>query len=440
MKKLFVFVSDGGDGSYNTQYTFNEAWVNKTQDAHDNDEYEYPNLGVDGDGFHYDTLTVPDECTLESLGIHYDCVVAEMRINKMKRHIAWPCIGEFRNVVKNVQHQSQYVGQDDNGEPIFNRLAKSPKLKFQGTCKIHGTNASVVLGGDGEMWVQSRPNIITPEYDNAGFAMFVERNKDEFTNLLNRANIECGYTTEDLVIFGEWCGGNIQKGVAVCELPKMFVIFGIAIAHDVETKYKTYFTREEVQNVCRSLSWPEGTTPTESNIYSIYDFPTFEIEIDFENPHESVQILNKLAELVGDECPVGKAFGISGIGEGVVWRCVEDGYEDSGYFFKVKDERHSNSKVKVLANVDVERINNIKELAERLANNGRLEQMHQTVFNTLNGGETDISKTGEFIKAVMHDIAKEDISLIAENGFTFKEISSPVSKICRDYLMANLQF
>lgn len=38
MKKLFVLVSNGGDG------------------------------------FHYDVLTVPDECTLASLGIHFDCV------------------------------------------------------------------------------------------------------------------------------------------------------------------------------------------------------------------------------------------------------------------------------------------------------------------------------------------------------------------------------
>lgn len=72
-KKLFVFVSDGGDGSYSTQFTFNEEWVKKQQELYDNGVLEYPELGVDGDGFHYRTLTVPDECTLQSLGISYDC-------------------------------------------------------------------------------------------------------------------------------------------------------------------------------------------------------------------------------------------------------------------------------------------------------------------------------------------------------------------------------
>lgn len=71
-KKLFLLIQDGGDGSYNAHYTFNEAFINNCQKQSDNGELDYDDLGCDGDGFHYDTLTVPDECTLESLGIHYD--------------------------------------------------------------------------------------------------------------------------------------------------------------------------------------------------------------------------------------------------------------------------------------------------------------------------------------------------------------------------------
>lgn len=73
MKKLFVLVSDGGDGSYSPQFTFNEEWIAKQQERYDNDGYDEYAIGVDGDGFHYKVLTVPDECTLESLGIRYDC-------------------------------------------------------------------------------------------------------------------------------------------------------------------------------------------------------------------------------------------------------------------------------------------------------------------------------------------------------------------------------
>jgi len=72
-KKLFVLVSDDGDGSYNTRYTFNEAWIDKMDEKDANGELCYPDLGCDGDGFHYDVLNVPVECTLQSLGITYDC-------------------------------------------------------------------------------------------------------------------------------------------------------------------------------------------------------------------------------------------------------------------------------------------------------------------------------------------------------------------------------
>jgi hypothetical protein len=76
MKKLFVLVGNGGDGSYHVNYTMNEVWIAKQQHMYDTDDeacdYEY-GLGVDGDGFHYDVLTVPDGCSLESLGISFDC-------------------------------------------------------------------------------------------------------------------------------------------------------------------------------------------------------------------------------------------------------------------------------------------------------------------------------------------------------------------------------
>lgn len=39
----------------------------------DKGELDYYDIGCDGDGFHYDVLMVPDECTLESLGIRSDC-------------------------------------------------------------------------------------------------------------------------------------------------------------------------------------------------------------------------------------------------------------------------------------------------------------------------------------------------------------------------------
>jgi hypothetical protein len=74
-KKLFILIADGGDGSYYPQFTFDEQWIAKQEQKYADGKIGYPDLGCDydGDGFHYETLTVPNECTLESLGIGADC-------------------------------------------------------------------------------------------------------------------------------------------------------------------------------------------------------------------------------------------------------------------------------------------------------------------------------------------------------------------------------
>ena len=73
-KKLFVLISDGGDGSYYPKYTFNEEWIKQMEQKAEDDWHGMcdGHVGCDGDGFHYDVLMVPDACTPESLGIRYD--------------------------------------------------------------------------------------------------------------------------------------------------------------------------------------------------------------------------------------------------------------------------------------------------------------------------------------------------------------------------------
>jgi hypothetical protein len=68
-KPLYVIISDGGDGSYYPHYTLNSDLILKLQQAYDKNLMNYDDIGCDGDGFHYSTINVPEECTIESLGI-----------------------------------------------------------------------------------------------------------------------------------------------------------------------------------------------------------------------------------------------------------------------------------------------------------------------------------------------------------------------------------
>lgn len=68
-KKLYLVVQDCGDGSYRIRYTLEAKTIKWYEDAYADGRLEYDAPGVDGDGFHYSTLTVPADATYKSLGI-----------------------------------------------------------------------------------------------------------------------------------------------------------------------------------------------------------------------------------------------------------------------------------------------------------------------------------------------------------------------------------
>lgn len=342
------------------------------------------------------------------------------------KHIKWNSIGQFREAIRHVRSKAEFKGLDDNGNPIMDRNAVLPKIKYMASTKIHGTNGAI--GYDPKtctIWAQSRENIITPEKDNAGFAMFMESKRDYLEKVFTSLSYE---DAVGLIIFGEWAGKGIQKGVAVSELEKTFYVFSIVSIDNDGNKF--YWDPVDVKFFMSENK--------ESNIDCIFNYPTWEFEIDFEHPEIVQNDMIKLVEAIEAECPVGKAHGISGVGEGIVLFPIDERRHDAGYCFKIKGVRHANSKVKTLAPIDVEKMNSIKELAESVATENRLEQMKQQVFGIGDDQDVDVKRMGEFIKAVMTDIWKEEKDTIVESGFTMKEVNGPISKIARDYLMKNI--
>lgn len=339
-----------------------------------------------------------------------------------KKMYKFPSIEQFRTVIKDVDHRTRYMGVDEEtGHPIMNRgEVEHPVLNFKGTVKLHGTNAAIVYTWnpstfDYEFHAQSRKNIITPEKDNAGFAAFAHtRNTEQLLSKVMKAVGNLGYTPEVVRIYGEWCGGNVQKGVALNGLDKMFVIFAIKID-------KIWLTDDQLSQVKNE----------EEKIYNILDFPTYEIAIDFNNPKESVNKMVEITEAVEKECPVGKAFGNSGIGEGVVWRCIDEGWSSSKYWFKVKGEKHQSSKTKTLAPVDIERVNNIKELVDNFVTESRLNQGLEQL--KMEGLEVSRKNVGVFLKWIYNDIVKEELDTIMGNGFEPKELSGTISNKARNW-------
>jgi hypothetical protein len=332
----------------------------------------------------------------------------------MKQHVKFPEIEQFRNVIRNVTHQARFRGVDESGNSIYEDC-ELPSLWFSGTVKLHGTNAGVSYNNSDGMWFQSRENIITPEQDNAGFARFASERKEVLLAMLAEIADTYRIDTNELTItiFGEWCGGNIQKGVGICNLEKSFFIFGVKIAKPGDEDFKSYW-----------VDFKDVRSP-EDRIYNILDYPTYSILINFNNPQLVQNDLGDITEKVEAECPVAKAFGFEGVGEGVVWTAV---YKGTTHRFKVKGEKHSSSKVKTLASVDVEKLNGIQEFVDSVVTKSRFKQ---AIEKTFGDNPIDIKQMGDLIRWVVNDVKKEESDTMESNGLTEKDVNAKISQKVR---------
>lgn len=334
----------------------------------------------------------------------------------MKKHSAFPKIGQYRQVVKEAKQRAAYIGKDENGDPIYDNTKVAPTIKFKGTVKLHGTNAGFAHNAEDGYWVQSRENIITPEQDNMGFARFVEDNLEAFLEQVEHVRYVYLLDPNDtVIIFGEWAGKGIQKSVAISEIEKSFFIFDVKVVP--EDGAEPYHLPSDYLR------------DNEHRIYNVEDFLSYEIEVDFNRP-DLVQ--NKLSEItiaVEELCPVGKAFGVEGTGEGVVWVAQVNGHD---YRFKVKGELHAGkSKVKTLKPVDIEKMNLIHEIAHKVTPIWRLNQFFN--LSTKNGEDIDRKYIGDFIRSVIKDVKDEDSDIIEESGVNEKDLNPIISKIAKDY-------
>lgn len=335
----------------------------------------------------------------------------------------FPSIEQLRGVVQNIK----YYYEDHD----------MPTIDFTGTVKLHGTNASV--GWDGkelELQIQSRNRIITATDDNAGFAKYVIKNQQYFKTLLQ--GVRDAHPVPDqvgqdggpdpmLFVYGEWCGKGIQTGVAISEVEPMFVIFAVAYRIDDET-----------------LWIPHNNIPSiiDARIFNIMQFENYKMSITFtpEGLEQAQDKLEQLTNQVESECPVGKHFGHSGVGEGIVWIGTFTGPHDGKIHnlrFKVKGEKHAVVKSKKAVPIDTEKLKGIQSFIEYAVTDNRLNQGYDELF-TKPGKVATQRDIGTFIKWVRDDVVKEESDTMDSNGLDIKDINKAVSTAARVWFMRKM--
>ena len=106
-------------------------------------------------------------------------------------------------------------------------------------------------------------------------------------------------------------------------------------------------------------------------------------------------------------------------------------FEEYKKLHKVKGEKHSVSKVKTLAPVDIEKLNSINEFVEMTVTPQRLEQGIATML------EQDITierkNTGDFLRWIVNDILKEELDQLTGNGLCAKDVGKAISTKARPF-------
>lgn len=343
--------------------------------------------------------------------------------------IKYPSTEQFRNVIKAVEWRTNYAGKDENGKPKFTPRPQ-PTLKFRGTVKLHGTNAGIVRrwGADGEPYFtfQSRERELSLQQDNAGFMLAMSAKEQILIELFNRIRqaAEISSFNDPVTVYGEWAGGNIQNGVAISGLPKFFAIFAVRVGEGENTQWL------DIEKFA-DIEYPEH------GIYNILRFGKWEIDINFERPLESQNILSELTLQVENQCPAGKYFGKEGVGEGIVWNCVTPGWVSSDFLFKVKGEKHSVSRVKTLAPVDTEAIRKAADFVDAVVTENRLIQGAQNLVRE-QCKPFEMSSMGDFIRWVFNDVVKEESDTIVANQLDVKKLGGPIANKARQWFIAKL--
>jgi len=197
-----------------------------------------------------------------------------------------------------------------------------PELTFRGTVKLHGTHADLVWHGGDDITVQSRNRILTVHSDNCGCARFFEDRKERLRPLFERVRMVFGGTELPIVIAGEYCGTGVQSKVALCRLPRMFVVVAVKVGHTWHT------SAPGLSEVCDE----------EHNIYNIARAPMYTLTVSYLEPTQALMRAEEFTRDVDAECPFAKGLGVLGAGEGIVWACTHN--NSSRLWFKTKGASH----------------------------------------------------------------------------------------------------
>ncbi|MBL9099980.1 MAG: hypothetical protein JNL82_03425 [Myxococcales bacterium] len=322
-------------------------------------------------------------------------------------HVSWGSIELLHNVVRTLTQL-----KEDEGKPF-------PVVQYRAKVKLHGTNCAVQVTADG-VYPQSRSTMLTPESDLMGFAAWVRDNRAYFAGL-----------RPGLVVFGEWCGPGVQRGMAINAVKqRQFAVFAV---RDGE---RQIVDPDEIRALVPAAGAPAvlHVLPWEGDTFTV-DFAE-RASLD-----AAAAALSGRVEAVEREDPwVQRTFGVSGLGEGLVLYPVAVNGEPppsapeaiGALMFKAKGEKHRTVGARAAVQVDATTAASLDEFVDLVVTEPRLQQGVDTVC----GGSFGTNKIGQFLAWVVADVRKESTAELAAAGLTWPQVEKPVQARARAWFLA----
>lgn len=324
----------------------------------------------------------------------------------MSIHVSWSSIELLHNVLITLTH-------------LDNLKQRSFKpVSYKAKVKLHGKNTAVQVNEDG-LVAQSRTEILSDRSDLNGFQKWMTANESYFKSL-----------PVGVIVFGEWAGPGVEKGMAVSQLPnKIFAVFALQNGRG-ETAEVIYDPQEIARILAPALGCP--------GLHILPWEDTGEITIPYgDKPAMEALVprLNQLVDQVEKEDPwIKRTFGISGLGEGLVFYPVpgsEPNHPEALalVMFKAKGEKHRTAGTKTAVQVDPVIVKSTAEFVELMVTQARLEQAVSQVCE----GNFDIKNMSKFLSWLVSDVQKESSAELNAAGLEWKHVAGAVQTKAREW-------